>query len=117
MLTVLVCDEEFAVLEILAMGLEGAGHQVLRASHGEDALALLAKQSCDVVVCDDTMPGMTGRELVRAIRADAALCSMPIILLSEWPTADVAATLLPKPIRLRELLDRVAEAGSSRRSA
>jgi CheY-like chemotaxis protein len=116
-LTVLVCDEEFAVLEILAMGLEGAGHHVLRASHGQEALRMLAATACDVVVCDDTMPGMTGRELVRAIRADAALCLIPIIVMSEWPTADLAATLLPKPIRLRELLERVAEAGSSRRSA
>ena len=41
MLTVLVADDEFAVLEVLSMALEGEGHRVLKAGDGADALRIL----------------------------------------------------------------------------
>jgi CheY-like chemotaxis protein len=116
-LTVLVCDDEFAVLEVLSMALEGDGHRVLRANDAAEALALLEMELCDVVVTDDEMPAMGGRELVRRMRNDLRFAKIPVIILADTQGGDVAATLLPKPIRLRELLEHVREAGSSRRSA
>jgi CheY-like chemotaxis protein len=110
-------DDEFAVLEVLAMALEGAGYHVLRANEGAEALRVLEAELCDVVISDDDMVIMGGRELVRRMRSDVRFAKIPVILLADAPGPDVAATLLPKPIRLRELLERVRDASSSRRSA
>jgi CheY-like chemotaxis protein len=117
---VLVVDDEFAVLEVLAMALEGDGYRVLRANDGAEALRVLEREVCDVVITDDAMAVMGGRELVACMRCDLRFSKIPVILLADGPNVpgvDVAATLLPKPIRLRELLERVREASSSRRSA
>lgn len=114
---VLVVDDEFAVLEVLAMALEGDGYRVLRANEGAEALRVLESELCDVVITDDAMDVMGGRELIKRMRCDVRFAKIPVILLADAPGPDIAATLLPKPIRLRELLERVRDVGSSRRSA
>ena len=116
-MTVLVCDDEFAVLEVLCMALEGDGHRVLRANDAAEALGLLEMELCEVVVTDDEMSVMSGRDLVRRMRLDLRFAKIPVIILADTQAGDVAATLLPKPIRLRELLEQVREAGSPRRDA
>jgi two-component system sensor histidine kinase/response regulator len=111
MLTVLVADDELAVLEVLAMALEGEGHRVLKAGDGADALRLLVSQPCDVIVCDETMPVMNGHQLLDAVRADPRLSALPFIMMADsWgkPPPDVAgATVLGKPIRLTDLFDTI----------
>lgn len=120
MLTVLVADDEFAVLEVLSMALEGEGHRVLKAGDGADALRLLVTQACDVVVVDDKMPVMNGPQLIEAMRADPRLAKLPVILMAEsWGSAPLpevdGAVVLGKPIRLGELFDHVERLGNSRR--
>ena len=111
MLTVLVADDEFAVLEVLSMALEAEGHRVLKAGDGADALRLLVSQPCDVIVCDEKMPVMGGHQLLDAVRAEPRLSELPFIMMSEsWgkPPPDVAgATVLGKPIRLTELFETI----------
>jgi CheY-like chemotaxis protein len=119
MLTVLVADDEFAVLEVLSMALEGEGHRVLKAGDGADALRILASQPCDVVVCDEKMPVMGGRQLVEAMQAEPRLAEIPVILMAEsWgkplPHID-GATVLGKPIRLVDLFQHVDRAGNKPR--
>jgi CheY-like chemotaxis protein len=119
MLTVLVADDEFAVLEVLSMALEGEGHRVLKAGDGADALRILSSQPCDVVVCDEKMPVMGGRALVEAMQAEPRLAQIPVILMAEsWgkplPVLD-GATVLGKPIRLSDLFLHVERAGNKPR--
>src|SRR5690349_7384131 len=102
MLTVLVADDEFAVLEVLSMALEGEGHRILKAGDGADALRLLASQPCDVVVCDENMPVMNGHQLIAAMRAEPRLSDIPVIMMADtWgralPVVD-NAVVLGKPI-------------------
>ena len=88
MLTVLVADDEFAVLEVLSMALEGEGHRVLKAGDGADALRILSTQPCDVVVCDEKMPVMSGRQLIDAMHAEPRLARFPVIMMAEsWGRA------------------------------
>lgn len=52
------------------------------AEDGNSALALLHSQPFDFVITDWNMPGMTGIELLRVIRADAALKAMPVLMVT-----------------------------------
>jgi CheY-like chemotaxis protein len=123
MLTVLVADDEFAVLEVLSMALEGEGHRVLKAGDGADALRILSSQPCDVIVCDESMPVMNGHQLIAAVRAEPKLADIPVILMADtWgrPLPVIEdAIVLGKPILLAELFGHVeraaAASGKSRR--
>jgi CheY-like chemotaxis protein len=119
MLTVLVADDEFAVLEVLSMALEGEGHRVLKAGDGADALRILSSQPCDVVVCDEKMPVMSGIQLVEAMRAEPRLATIPVILMAEtWGRplpAIEGAIVLGKPLRLSDLFEHVERAGNKPR--
>lgn len=119
MLTVLVADDEFAVLEVLSMALEGEGHRVLKAGDGADALRILSSQPCDVIVCDENMPVMNGHQLIAAVRAEPRLRDLPVILMADtWgrPLPEVTdAVVLGKPILLAELFSHVDRLGKSRR--
>lgn len=119
MLTVLVADDEFAVLQVLSMALEAEGHRVLRAGDGADALRILSSQPCDVVVCDEVMPVMTGRNLIDAMRADPRLAEIPVILMIGVFGATGGASLegvqvITKPVTLPKLFTMVAQAGEAR---
>lgn len=120
MLTVLVADDEFAVLEVLSMALESEGHRVLKAGDGADALRILISQPCDVVVCDEVMPVMTGAQLAYAMRADPRLKVVPVIMMVDVfgrPTAplDPDIQVLPKPVMLPQLFALVAQVADAKR--
>lgn len=114
MLTILVADDEFAVLEVLSMALEGEGHRILKASDGADAWRLLMSQPCDALVCDEAMPMMDGPALVAAIRKEPKLADLPVVMMVETfggrarnPVGGV--TVLPKPVKLADLVATVAQ--------
>lgn len=106
---VIVADDEEPTLEILASVIEDMGHQVLAARDGVEALRLARDHSPDLIITDFMMPGCNGIELIRAVRADADLAAVPVILLSAaTPSAAVEATrFLPKPLHLADLEEEV----------
>lgn len=109
--TVLLVEDEPSTAEVLAFALEMEGYRVVTASNGREALQSLEQLTPDVVVSDVMMPLMDGRELCRAIQADDALRSVPVVLMSaahDIETAGCAAVdFLRKPVDLRRLLDTV----------
>ncbi|GAA0900724.1 chemotaxis response regulator CheY [Luteibacter anthropi] len=93
---------------------------IQEAEDGNAALALLRSQSFDLVVTDWNMPNMTGIELLRAIRADAALKAMPVLMVTAENNRDqiIAAAqsgvngYVVKPftaVTLKEKLDKIFE--------
>ena len=66
--TVLLVDDDADYLEATRALLESEGHQVLCASDGSDALAVLGSQPADVLLLDYFMPGLTGEEVVTELR-------------------------------------------------
>lgn len=78
---VLVADDESELVEILRDYLEAEGMEVLAAGDGNEALALALNSSrpVDCVILDVMMPGKTGFEVCRAIRADS---EVPVLFLS-----------------------------------
>lgn len=102
---VLIAEDEEALLEIFSQVLEELGHRTLRALNGEQALALARLERPDLVVSDHMMPRCSGLELLRAMRADMVLGTVPFLLVSaSRPHGLVEAdAFLAKPVDLGTL--------------
>jgi CheY-like chemotaxis protein len=82
MALIVVVDDEFLLASLLANLLADEGHEVVTAAHGRAALQLIRDRKPALVITDFMMPLMTGLELAQALRADADLADLPIILVS-----------------------------------
>src|ERR1041384_1241135 len=85
--SVLIVDDEFGLADITADLLAEAGYDVALAINGKLALASLATRRVDIVITDLMMPVMDGPELIRRMRADPALATIPAILMTALPEA------------------------------
>lgn len=83
--TVLLVDDEHAIVEALGEFLAWDGYTVKVAANGRAALQVLRDGPVDVVVLDMMMPAMDGLQAAAAIRADVALQHIPIVLMSAAP--------------------------------
>lgn len=87
--SVLVVDDQFTIRELQRSILEAAGYHVVTATGGRDALDRLAGSAgIDIVVTDIQMPGMDGLELLREIRDDTELSSLPVVVLTSLASDD-----------------------------
>jgi two-component system phosphate regulon response regulator PhoB len=80
--TILVVEDEPAIQELIAYNLKQAGHQPLRADNAEQALNLMANALPDLVLLDWMLPGLSGIEFAKRLRADKRTRSIPIIMLT-----------------------------------
>jgi CheY-like chemotaxis protein len=78
--TILCVDDEDIPRTVRKLVLQKQGYAVVTASSGKEALALLAAGGISLVLSDQMMPGMTGTELTKSIKANRP--SMPVILIS-----------------------------------
>ena len=109
---VLVVDDEESILAVLEYALTQEGYEVHTARDGEAAESLIALVSADLVILDVMLPGKSGLEIARDLRARS---SVPIIMLSA--RADEVDRILglefgaddyvTKPFSPRELVSRV----------
>jgi len=67
--SVLIVDDEEGIREIVQEGLSARGMKVQAAGSSEEALAILAKNTCEIVLCDFNLPGMSGEKLFEEMRA------------------------------------------------
>jgi CheY-like chemotaxis protein len=81
---VLVVEDDERVAELFASTLEEAGHAAMVCHNGPDGLAMIRDYSPEVVFLDVRMPGMSGIEVLRAIRSMDA--SLPVILVTGHAT-------------------------------
>ena len=70
MATILIADDDEGVRALFSRVLTSAGYRVLLANDGERAMALLAREPCDLVVADLVMPGREGIETIQAVRKE-----------------------------------------------
>lgn len=124
--TILCVDDEENQLAVRKLVLESKGYAVLTAPSGQQALALLAQHPVDLVLSDHLMPGLTGAELARQIKAEKP--ELPVILISavnEMPAdaanADLFMSKLDGPIVMCEniaaMLSRVRDGSANRSSS
>ena len=109
---VLIAEDEEAMLEILGDVVEDLGHRTARAHNGEEALLLAHTERPDLVISDHMMPRRTGVQLLRALRSEPELASVPFMLVSAaHPQGlDEADAFLSKPVDLNEFEAAVQKA-------
>ena len=109
---VLLVEDEESFIDALTIGLNREGFDVATARDGQEAMALFAKGTFDVVLLDLMLPKMSGLDVCRAIRVHS---EVPIIIVSaKGEEVDMVLMLeigaddyVTKPYRLRELVARI----------
>ena len=112
---VLVVDDEPDVLLLCRLNLQQRGHELIEASEGGRAMELVRERHPDVIVLDLMMPGVTGYDVLEALRGDEATSDIPVLVLTakslradrERSRGLGAAAFLTKPFLPSELCEMV----------
>jgi DNA-binding response OmpR family regulator len=118
---VLVAEDDYNVRLTLEIVLEDEGFEILLASDGEEALAAARTSLPDVILLDQIMPKLDGKQVFTALRADESTKDIPVLVLSgmergvpaEWPGAEFVG----KPFNPEELVRRIRAVLAAGRSA
>lgn len=112
--TVLLADDEPGILKVMQTFVSAAGHAVLTARDGKEALEKTQSALPDVVVLDIGMPCLTGFEVAEALRGQKATRDLPIIFVTarkdiddKLTGLDLANDYIVKPFEPLELLARI----------
>jgi len=111
---ILLIEDELDLVEVTKMRLKKSGYEVLSATSGEEALALLQKDIPDLILLDLLLPGMQGEEVCKKLKADANLKHIPVILFTA-SASDIskvakevgAADYIMKPSEPEDLLSKI----------
>lgn len=121
-ITVLVVDDDASIVEMIRLGFETEGINVLSAGDGGEALDVLRAEHVDVVVLDIMMPRVDGWMALMEIRNDPAIADVPVIMLTA-KTQELAKILafkqgvqqyVTKPFNMLELAARVRSLAGTR---
>jgi len=112
---ILVAEDDRDIADLIAHYVERSGWKAHTVASGDDALASARKQPFDLVVLDVMLPGMSGLEVCRALRADSATNAIPIIMVTARAEEtdriiglDIGADdYLSKPFSPNELVARI----------
>jgi DNA-binding response OmpR family regulator len=111
---ILVVDDEPRIVDVVRAYLEREGHEIAVAHDGDEALAIARESPPDLVVLDVMLPGRTGFDVLRAMRAEASPGPAVILLTARDDVIDRVAGLelgaddyVTKPFEPRELVARV----------
>lgn len=118
MTTVLIADDESGLRRLVSATLASDEYEIVQASNGDDAWALIQAHRPEVAILDVQMPGRSGLELAQAIKADPALAGMRVIMLTaKAREADIrmglgvgADVYLTKPFSPMQLISTVEQA-------
>jgi DNA-binding response OmpR family regulator len=115
--TVVIADDDSDIRALVGISATKAGLEVVAETEdGDEALAAILRVGPDVAILDVAMPGLSGLEVCRRVRAESALDGVHILLLSasvDEPTIAAglhagAASYLSKPFSPRELAARLS---------
>ena len=115
MARILVADDDVDIRELVEFKLSSMGHDIVAVGDGAAAVEACRAQKPDLAVLDVMMPGVSGLDAIREIRADPALADLPVILLTaraqesdvETGLGSGADDYITKPFSPRELASRV----------
>lgn len=113
--TILIVEDEKDIRDLLVFNLKREGFVVLETGDGKNALEIMAVKKPDLVLLDLMLPGMDGLSVSRAMQKDAALASIPVIILTaKGEEVDRvvglelgASDYVVKPFSVREVILRI----------
>lgn len=117
MAKILVAEDERDIRELIAFTLTFAGHTIIQAANGEEAVELAQQVNPDLILTDVRMPKMTGYEVCKTLRGIPATANIPIVILSAKGQDDEieagkdagATDYILKPFATDKLMQRVGE--------
>ena len=117
MAKIVIAEDERDIRDLITFTLQFAGHEVISAANGAEAVEAVRREKPDIVLMDVRMPRMTGYEACRHIKADEATQDIPVVFLSaKGQEAEVkegleagAMDYILKPFAPDQLVSRVQE--------
>jgi len=112
--TVLICDDEPSLRELIRISLDGP-YQIVEADDGEESLEIARRLRPDVVILDMMMPRRSGLEVLTALRKEKELSNTRIIVLTAQPAAredamrEGADVVMVKPFEPEQISAAVEE--------
>jgi CheY-like chemotaxis protein len=88
--TILVCDDDPSLRELVRAVL-GTRYRFVEAADGTEALELARETRPDLIVLDVMLPGLSGIEVLQAIRTDADLHDLKVVVITAWSHAELEA--------------------------
>lgn len=115
MASILIIEDNPTNMELMVYLLKAFGHTVFEATEGETGLATAHSKSPDLVLSDLQMPGMDGYEVVRRIKLDPSLNTVPVIAITAYAMVGDRDRVLaagfdgyiPKPINPESFVGQV----------
>lgn len=115
MSTALVVEDSLTDMVVLTRCLQQGGLTVLTAKSGEEALAKISSYKPDVIILDVVLPGRSGFEICRDLKAEAGTSKIPVVICSTkgsemdkfWGLKQGADAYLAKPVDQEQLLRTV----------
>jgi len=113
--TVLICDDEPSLRELIRVSLDGGAYSFAEADDGEESLEIARRLRPDVVILDMMMPRLSGLEVLSEMRRDEALSATRVIVLTAQPGAreealrEGADLVMVKPFEPDEITAAVEE--------
>jgi two-component system phosphate regulon response regulator PhoB len=112
---ILLVEDEPAIQELLAFNVTQCGYRAIQASDADSAMALINRALPDLILLDWMLPGISGVELARRLRADQRTQNVPIIMLTARTDErdkvlgleSGADDYITKPFSPRELMARI----------
>jgi CheY-like chemotaxis protein len=116
MTTVLICDDDDPLRELVRESLADGDYVFAEARDGDEAIASIDAQEPDLVVLDMMMPGRSGLDVLRELRRQPRHAAIPVLMLTaraqaadrDEATAAGATAFLPKPFSPVELAATVS---------
>jgi len=111
--TILIVEDDAPSRDVVRLACQAQNHTLVEATTGNEGLEMARDQNPDLIILDVNLPGMSGLDVCRRLRADGA--RVPIIMLTaKADTIDVVVGLelgaddyVTKPFEVRELIARI----------
>jgi len=112
---ILIADDEAEIRSVLNKFLSGQIEcDIVEAADGRQALELLKKEPCDLVLMDIKMPGISGIDATKKIREDCP--GLEVLVISAWDSQSVASEALqagasdyiPKPFQMKDIFNEIS---------
>ena len=115
MAKILIADDDVILTEMLRFRLDGAGHEIVTADDGLEALSKAESENPDLIILDSMMPVIAGPEVLARLKADPNTAKIPVVMLTTRDGEnDIVSALrggaseyITKPFIPQELMVRI----------